>query len=77
VAGAENCAQRSGDSAGNVNVTELLASFALQFANVKIILYGITALSAFVLPYTHNIAVVAVMSVSLPLSARREIFAGR
>jgi cysteine/O-acetylserine efflux protein len=43
------------------------ASFALQFANVKIILYGITALSAFVLPYTHNIAVVAAVSVSLAL----------
>lgn len=43
------------------------ASFALQFANVKIILYGITALSAFVLPYTHNVAIVAAVSVSLAL----------
>jgi cysteine/O-acetylserine efflux protein len=52
-------------------------SFALQFANVKIILYGITALSAFVLPYTHNIAVVAVMSVSLALIGAAGNFAGR
>lgn len=42
-------------------------SFALQFANVKIILYGITALSAFVLPYTHNIVIVSAVSVSLAL----------
>ena len=30
------------------------ASFGLQFVNVKIILYGITALSTFVLPYTQD-----------------------
>ena len=47
--------------------TPLLLSFWAKFANVKIILYGITALSAFVLPYTHNIAVVAAVSVSLAL----------
>ena len=29
------------------------ASFALQFVNVKIILYGVTALSTFVLPQTQ------------------------
>lgn len=41
-------------------------SFWLQFANVKIILYGITALSTFVLPHTHDIRVV--LSVSLILA---------
>ncbi|HED1541072.1 TPA: cysteine/O-acetylserine transporter [Kluyvera cryocrescens] len=40
-------------------------SFWLQFANVKIILYGITALSAFVLPYTQNIFSVTAVSVLL------------
>lgn len=40
-------------------------SFWLQFANVKIILYGITALSAFVLPYTQNILSVTAVSVLL------------
>lgn len=39
----------------------------LQFANVKIILYGITALSTFVLPYTQK--PVWIISVSLLLSA--------
>ncbi|WP_312666363.1 LysE family transporter, partial [Escherichia coli] len=29
-------------------------SFLLQFANVKIILYGVTALSTFVIPYTSS-----------------------
>ncbi|WP_249226367.1 cysteine/O-acetylserine transporter [Entomohabitans teleogrylli] len=33
----------------------LWTGFALQFANVKIILYGITALSTFVIPYTQSI----------------------
>lgn len=40
-------------------------SFWLQFANVKIILYGITALSAFVLPYTQNILSVTAVSILL------------
>lgn len=43
------------------------ASFGLQFVNVKIILYGITAISSFVLPYTHDIF--WVLSVSLLLTA--------
>lgn len=41
------------------------ASFVLQFANVKIILYGITALSAFVLPCTHNVYIVGGVSIIL------------
>ena len=32
------------------------ASFALQFVNVKIILYGVTALSTFVLPQTQALS---------------------
>ncbi|WP_437890007.1 cysteine/O-acetylserine transporter [Phytobacter sp. V91] len=40
-------------------------SFWLQFANVKIILYGITALSAFVLPHTQDIFWVTVVSILL------------
>jgi len=42
------------------------ASFGLQFVNVKIILYGITAISSFVLPHTHEI--IWVIAVSLLLS---------
>lgn len=41
-------------------------SFWLQFVNVKIILYGITALSTFALPYTENILII--FSISLLLS---------
>jgi cysteine/O-acetylserine efflux protein len=40
-------------------------SFGLQFLNVKIILYGITALSTFVLPYTAEISGIVGMSVVL------------
>lgn len=52
---------------GSSMLLSFWTSFALQFANVKIILYGITALSAFVLPYTHNVAIVAAMSLCLAL----------
>ncbi|MTH48791.1 cysteine/O-acetylserine transporter [Intestinirhabdus alba] len=42
-------------------------SFWLQFANVKIILYGITALSAFILPYTQDIFWVTAVSILLAI----------
>jgi cysteine/O-acetylserine efflux protein len=42
-------------------------SFWLQFANVKIILYGITALSTFVLPYTREVHSVVAVSLLLAL----------
>lgn len=42
-------------------------SFWLQFANVKIILYGITALSAFVLPYTQSVIWVTAISILLAI----------
>lgn len=42
-------------------------SFWLQFANVKIILYGITALSAFVLPVTHEVFWVTCVSILLAM----------
>ncbi|MBJ3589564.1 cysteine/O-acetylserine transporter [Salmonella enterica subsp. enterica serovar Saintpaul] len=43
------------------------ASFGLQFVNVKIILYGITALSTFVLPHTRELSWVIGVSVLLAL----------
>ncbi|MBW5827167.1 hypothetical protein H0I68_19205 [Yersinia kristensenii] len=42
-------------------------SFWLQFINVKIILYGITALSTFVLPYTKDALWVISVSVLLAI----------
>lgn len=42
------------NGAGSPDIMGFWNSFWLQFANVKIILYAITALSAFVLPYTHE-----------------------
>ncbi|MBW5818360.1 cysteine transporter [Yersinia kristensenii] len=42
-------------------------SFWLQFTNVKIILYGITALSTFVLPYTKDALWVISVSVLLAI----------
>ncbi|ATF95119.1 cysteine/O-acetylserine transporter [Cedecea neteri] len=52
-------------SATDVQPIGFWASFGLQFLNVKIILYGITALSTFVLPYTTEISGVVAMSVLL------------
>lgn len=42
-------------------------SFVLQFVNIKIILYGITALSTFVLPYTNDVASIFGVSVILTI----------
>lgn len=61
-------ANSSSDS--SENATQPLSfrvSFWLQFANVKIILYGITALSAFVLPYTQNVLWVTAVSILLAI----------
>ncbi|MGE4802433.1 cysteine/O-acetylserine transporter [Yersinia hibernica] len=52
-------------SGGTGRPLSFWVSFWLQFANVKIILYGITALSAFVLPYTQDIFWVTAVSILL------------
>nr|WP_250153733.1 cysteine/O-acetylserine transporter [Cedecea lapagei] len=52
-------------SATDVQPIGFWASFGLQFLNVKIILYGITALSTFVLPYTTEISDIVGMSLVL------------
>lgn len=49
------------------NPLSFWVSFWLQFVNVKIILYGITALSAFVLPVTHDAFWVASISTLLAI----------
>ncbi|STE84346.1 putative transporter [Escherichia coli] len=53
------------------------ASFALQFVNVKIILYGVTALSTFVLPQTQALSWVVGVSVLLAMIGRLVMCAGR
>ncbi|UMX51773.1 cysteine/O-acetylserine transporter [Escherichia coli] len=53
------------------------ASFALQFVNVKIILYGVTALSTFVLPQTQALSWVVGVSVLLAMTGRLAMCAGR
>lgn len=46
-----------------------LTGFGLQFVNVKIILYGVTSISTFVLPYTQNIYWILATSLLLALIA--------
>lgn len=55
----------SSTSNGSGRPLSFWVSFWLQFANVKIILYGITALSVFVLPYTQDIFWVTAVSILL------------
>ncbi|MBA8867114.1 cysteine/O-acetylserine efflux protein [Pantoea agglomerans] len=47
------------------DIMGFLSSFWLQFANVKIILYAITAFSAFILPYTHESSLIFGVSLIL------------
>lgn len=67
VAGTADCQKQTGDRDAECRTGRLWASLGLQFVNVKIILYGITALSTFVLPVTRE--PVWLISVSLLLAA--------
>jgi len=55
----------SGDSEG----ITFLTGFGLQFVNVKIILYGVTSISTFVLPYTQDIVWILATSLLLAFIA--------
>ena len=46
-----------------------LTGFGLQFVNVKIILYGVTSISTFVLPYTQDIVWILATSLLLAFIA--------
>ncbi|EDL55236.1 neutral amino-acid efflux system [Vibrio mediterranei AK1] len=54
------------ESSGGITA---LTGFGLQFANVKIMLYGITSISTFVLPYTQNLYWILATSFLLALIA--------
>ncbi|MFZ4832250.1 cysteine/O-acetylserine transporter [Rouxiella sp. Mn2063] len=58
---------RPSSSGSSTQPLSFWASFGLQFVNVKIILYGITAISSFVLPYTHDMLWVIAVSLLLSL----------
>lgn len=49
--------------------TSFLTGLSLQFVNVKIILYGVTSISTFVLPYTQNIYWIIAVSLLLAVIA--------
>ena len=50
---------------GVTQANSFLSGMLLQFVNVKIILYGITAMSAYVLPHYHDIVTVALFALLL------------
>ncbi|NMU75865.1 LysE family transporter, partial [Vibrio parahaemolyticus] len=56
-------------SPDNSKGISFLTGFGLQFVNVKIILYGITSISTFVLPHTQNIYWILATSLILALIA--------
>lgn len=67
VAGLQIAKSKPGAGALSTEPVGFWASLGLQFVNVKIILYGITALSTFVLPVTRE--PVWLIGVSLLLAA--------
>ena len=48
-----------GEGERQVNTNTFLSGMTLQFVNVKVILYGITSLSSFILPHYDSIPVLA------------------
>ena len=58
----------SGDGAVQSECSFLSGLF-LQFVNVKVILYGVTTMSTFVLPHTQSLALLAAASAILALTA--------
>lgn len=67
LAGVENRYQSNKEDGLQTKPISFWASFALQFVNVKIILYGITALSTFVLPQTQALSWIIGVSVLLAM----------
>lgn len=67
LAGVENRHQPNKGRRTSGKTNQLWASFALQFVNVKIILYGVTALSTFVLPQTQALSWVVGVNVLLAM----------
>nr|WP_288827577.1 LysE family transporter [uncultured Clostridium sp.] len=52
-------------SNGITHANSFLSGMLLQFVNVKIILYGITAMSSYVLPHYHDIATIEMFALLL------------
>lgn len=62
---------RDNPHSGNGNTLQsntILSGMVLQFVNVKVILYGITVISTFILPYYRSIPALAVFVVMLALT---------
>ncbi len=58
-----------GEAKREGHTNTFLSGFFLQFVNPKGILYGITTMSTFILPYTKSIPLIAVISLMLALIA--------
>lgn len=50
---------------GITQANSFISGMLLQFVNVKIILYGITAMSSYVLPHHHDVATLALFALLL------------
>jgi threonine/homoserine/homoserine lactone efflux protein len=46
----------------------MIAGLIMQFVNIKVIMYGITALSSFVLPYSQSLTVIVIIVIILSLT---------
>jgi threonine/homoserine/homoserine lactone efflux protein len=45
-----------------------ITGIIMQFVNIKVIMYGITALSSFVLPYSQSLTVIVIIVIILSLT---------
>lgn len=53
------------ESSDDKNTNTFLSGFLLQFVNAKVILYGITTVSTFIVPYYKSVVVLSIFSVIL------------
>lgn len=58
-------AKKSADGEEETQINSFKKGFILQFLNVKIILYGITAMTTFVIPYNNSMSNVSLFTIIL------------
>ena len=53
------------EESDNTHINSFQTGFIMQFVNVKVILYGITAFSSFIIPYYNNLSTLILFSILL------------
>ena len=58
-----------GGDSNNKHINSFLTGFMMQFINIKVILYALTVVSSFIIPYSSNPAVLVLFSLLLAFIA--------